>query len=695
MGKNKAMSQNKVIIDFETRSTVNLTKCGMWAYAEHPTTDILCMGYRGTTEIEIFKYPLTNKSGIIIDYIHYWLDSGWIFEAHNAEFERAIWYHICHKRWGWPDIPLTKWRCIAAKAAALSLPRSLEKVAKALGLPQQKDMGGRALMLKMCKPRKPTKKEKIEWIEKIYSKNLPDGGFKDFTLGAKNWHLETAEKNMSVLWHEKPEDLERLYRYCKQDVEVEAVVSERLRELNIFEQTIWFLDQKINQRGVQIDTEVIKKAIKIRETYKGKLLSEFKGLTGLNSPQQVAETLSSLEFDGLKLKDLTKLSVENALKKELPGDIRRILEIRQTLSMSSIAKLDAMLRGTSEDGRAKSILMYHGGHTGRWAGKRIQPQNMPRSTLANVDYFIESIEREDIDTLTLLWDTDIYKSLSSCIRSFIVSRPGYDLICADFSAIEARVNAWLAGEQHVLDAFNNGLDPYKVAASDIYSKGYDDITKDERAAGKVADLALGYQGALRAYLKMSATYGVSLPEEQIEAIVKTWRGSHPRIVKFWYAMEAAAIAAVKSNYTQSWGRLTWGKKDDWLFCRLPSGRFLAYYQPRVVTKMMPWKKEKECLVYMGVNSMTKKWEEQTTYGGKLVENIVQAVARDILAEAIVRVEAHKYPVVLHVHDEIVAEVPEGFGSLKEFEDLVAIKPVWVGDCPIDAAGWRGKRYRKE
>lgn len=678
---------NKVIIDFETCSTVNLTKCGMWAYAEHPTTGILCMAYKeNNNETKIIKFDELLKWG---KHLALTYKDQYIFEAHNAEFERAIWHCICHKRWGWPDIPLTKWRCIAAKAAALSLPRSLEKVAKALGLSQQKDMGGRALMLKMCKPRKPTKKEKLEWVKENVGEYIHED--KDLLESA----LEYAEKNMPILWHEKPEDLERLYEYCKQDVEVEAAVSERLRELNTFEQTMWFLDQKINQRGVQIDTEIIKKAIKIRETYKKKLLSEFKNLTGLNSPQQVAETLSSLESKGLKLKDLTKLSVENALKKELPRNTRRILGIRQTLSMSSIAKLDAMLRGTSEDGRAKSILMYHGGHTGRWAGKRIQPQNMPRSTITDVDYFIELIEKGDTDTLTLLWDTDICRSLSSCIRSLIVSKPGYDLICADFSAIEARVNAWLAGEQHVLDAFNNGLDPYKVAASDIYSKSYDDITKDERAAGKVADLALGYQGALQAYLKMSATYGVSLPEEQIKAIVKAWRGSHPQIVKFWYTMEATAIAAVKSNYTQSWGKLIWGKKGDWLFCRVPSGRFLAYYKPELYTKMMPWGKEKECLIYWGVDSMARKWVEQTTYGGKLVENIVQAVARDILAEAIVRVEAHKYPVVMHVHDEIVAEVPEGSGSLKEFEDLVAIKPVWAEDCPITAAGWRGKRYRKE
>lgn len=680
---------NKVIIDFETRGTVNLTKCGMWVYAEHPTTDILCMAFKDIVETRVFRYPLTDKPGIILDFIHHWLDSGCIFEAHNAEFERAIWHHICHKRWGWPDIPLHKWRCIAAKAAALSLPRSLDKVAKALDLPQQKDMGGYALMLRMCKPRKPRKQEKIEWLK-------GNGAFLAKDFGVKN--LEYAEKNMPLLWHENSEDLQKLYVYCKQDVETEAAVSEKLRELNTFEQTLWFLDQKINQRGVQIDTEALKKAIEVRDTYKQKLLSEFKELTGLNSPQQVKETLALLNSWGIKLKDLTKLSVKNALEKKgllVGGGVGRVLEIRQTLSMSSVAKLDAMLRGTSEDDRARSIIMYHGSHTGRWAGKRIQPQNMPRSTITNVGYFIELIQKGNTEALGLLWDVNLYSSLSSCIRSFIVAKPGHDLICADFSAIEARVNAWLAGEQHVIDAFNTGLDPYKVAAADIYSKRYDDITKEERDAGKVADLALGYQGALQAYLKMSATYGVSLPEEQIQAIVKAWRASHPRIVKFWYAMEAAAVAAVKSEYTQSWGKLTWGKKGDWLFCRLPSGRFLAYYQPKIIIKMMPWGKKKECLVYMGVNSMTRKWEEQVTYGGKLVENIVQAVARDILAEAIVRVEAHKYPVVMHVHDEIVAEISEGFGSLKEFEDLVAVKPVWAEDCPITAAGWQGKRYRKE
>lgn len=698
------MNQNKVIIDFETRSTVNLKKVGIWAYAEHPTTDILCMAFKyrsivmGGLAANIVRFEGLSDRGKRIAITWLDADNNYIFEAYNAEFERAIWHCICHKRWGWLDIPLTQWRCIAAKAAALSLPRSLEGVAKALNLSQQKDKAGWALMMKMCKPRKPLKAEKVEWLEKQ--------GFFTSEIKKGDWvtkkELEYAEKYMPTLWHEKPEDFEKLYAYCKQDVETEAAVSERLRELSTFEQNLWYIDQKINQRGVQIDVESINKAIIIRDTYEKQLLQEFKNITGLESPRQVAETVKYLERRGIKLKDLTKLSVKNALKKEsnIPKFItcpktKRALELRQTLSLSSVAKLDAMLKGVSENGRAKSILLYYGGHTGRWSGKRIQPQNMPRSTIADVEYFIELMNRGAADALSLLWGADLYKSLSACIRSFIVAKPGYDFVCADFSSIEAIVNAWLAGEQHVLDAFKAGLDLYKVAAADIFNKHYDSINKKERSAGKIADLALGYQGALKAYSKMAVNYDVHMPGEQIQVIVHAWRESHPMIKSFWYAMENAAMRATKSEYTQTWGKIIWGKKDNWLFCRLPSGRCLGYYEPKVKVKMMPWGKNKEVLTYMGVNSITRKWGEQVTYGGKLVENIVQAVARDILAEAIVRAEAHQYPVVLHVHDEIVAEVPEGFGSLKAFEELVAVNPIWAEDCPITAAGWRGKRYRKE
>jgi DNA polymerase len=676
---------NKIIIDFETKSTVNLLKAGIWAYAEHPTTDILCIGYKLNDSIELW----TPQNGIpfmlkVID------NNGYIFAAHNAEFERAIWHHICHKRWGWPDIPLKQWRCIAAKAAALSMPRSLDGVAKALGLIQQKDKKGHALMLKMCKPRKPLKSEKVAWL----NGNVYGGTLK--SKDASKSELEYAEKNIPLLWHEKQEDLERLYMYCKQDIRTEYEVDRSLRDLSVYEQNLWFVDQMINQRGVHIDVEGIRSAIKVRDRYEKILLNEFNKLTTLNSPRQVAETVCILQHEGLNIEDLTKQTVETQLdRNDISNYARRILELRQSLSLSSVAKLDAMTRGLSEDDRAKSLMLFCGSHTGRWAGKRIQPQNMPRSTIPDVDYFIELLKDDNQEALQMLWGGDLYFSLSSSIRSFITAKPGYDLVCADFSAIEARVLAWLAKEDHVIAAFENGLDSYKVAASGIFKKHYDDITKEERSAGKIADLALGYQGALNAYKKMAAGYKVFMKDSYIDSIVKGWRADHPRTKRFWSAMEKAAIRAVKTGLTQTYNGITWGKVGDWLFCKLPSGRFMTYYKPQIIEKMMSWGKSKMVLSYMGVDSMTKKWREHVTYGGKLVENIVQAVARDILAEAIVRVDAAGYPVVLHVHDEIVAEILKSFGSLTEFENLVAVSPEWATGCPIDAKGWRGERYRKE
>lgn len=652
---------SNIIIDFETRSALDIKKAGVWAYAAHPSTEILCMGYR------VNNAPTKIWTPQDISYALW--TSNFTFTAHNAEFERAIWYHIGHKRYEWPEIPIEQWRCTAAKAAALSLPRKLVDVAKALGLSAQKDMEGHRIMLKICKPRKPLKAEKEQWIK--------DG--------------------QPLLWHDDPEDYKKLFKYCKQDVDTEYEVNKALRDLSLQEQQMWFVDQKINGRGVHIDVKSAEAALRIKDKCEKGMLEELDNITkgAVETPRQVGKLLAWLEDKGLNLNNLTKQVVTEALElPDIPDDIRRTLEIRQSMGLSSLAKITAMLNGTNEDNRVRSTMMYHGSHTGRWSGMRIQPHNMTRGDIPDVDACLEVIGKEDINLLRMLWG-DPLRAISSCIRGLICAAPGNDLICADLSSIEARITAWLAGEQHVLDSFISGLDLYAVTAARMYHKKYEEVVGDDRLRGKFAFLGLGYGGAVKALQKIAEAHGVKIPDEEAKEIVYGWRDAHPKIVQYWWAMEETVKRAIVTGKTMRIGDVYWGILGDFLFCKLPSDRLIAYYKPDIRPRTMPWGETKDSISYMGVDSTTHKWGRQFSYGGKLVENVVQAIARDILAEGLVRLEAKGYPIILHVHDEALAEVVKGFGSLEEFEQTMSAAPKWAKGLPIDAKGWRGKRYRKD
>jgi len=353
------------------------------------------------------------------------------------------------------------------------------------------------------------------------------------------------------------------------------------------------------------------------------------------------------------------------------------------------------MRTPAEDGRARGCLLYHGASTGRWAGSGIQPHNFYRNKFSDVSECLELVRNLDYDAIDFLYG-DIMETLVSCVRGIISAKPGHDLICADYSAIEARGNAWLAGDEKTLSAFRSGLDIYKVTAAQIYHKKYEEVTTEDRRIGKVAVLALGYQGWVGAFQAMGPSYGLYIEDDRAAKIAGVWRNSHPEIKRFWAAMEALAMAAIKDGKIHSWrgGMVQWKMHQQWLCCKIPSGRVIRYMYPRIGMVDSSYGGMKPQIMFMGWNSENKKWRQQETYGGKLVENIVQATCRDIMAEGMLRAEAHGYPIILTVHDELISEILKGFGSLEEYTALMSEVPTWAKGFPIAAAGWRGERYRK-
>lgn len=660
----------KLTIDFETRSKASIKKTGAWAYAEDPSTQIMCLAVKCNADPAVIYIPkyfcrlLPANHGLPLidaDQVLASVQKAAVIEAHNAGFERAVWHFICQKRLGWPEIPLAKWRCSAAKAAAFALPRALEDAGAALGLPIIKDREGHRIMLKLSKPRKPT-------------------------------------KHNAALWHESPEELLKLFQYCIRDVEAEYCLSSTLRDLSFAEQNLWFLDQKINTRGIYADVDAAQCAIKLIAQHAEELQKKLRQITcgKVKTGKQLAALLAWVNAHGADLPDLKADTVKAVLedKNGLPAVTRRVLKIRQSLSLSSPAKYEAIVLRSNTDHRLRGLLMYHGASTGRWTGVGVQPHNLPRGAFSDTDLCIELIQKLDLNGIELFYG-DPMVALSTCIRPMLCAVPGNDLIAADFSSIEGRVLAWLADEKWVLDAYRVGKDMYVINAAKTLGIPEGQVTKDLRQHyGKPGELACGYQGGANAVRAFGA--GKDMTDEEIlEKIVYPWRSARPNIVGFWQDMEKCVIRAIKTGKTVYYRNLKWGLKGNFLHCRLPSGRVLSYYKPCLKKREMPWGKVKRQISFTGVDTYTKKWCRQYTYGGKLTENLVQAVSRDIMAEAMVRLETAGYLIVLTVHDEVISEVKKGFGSLQEFEALMAQAPCWAEGLPIAVGGWRTKRYRKD
>ena len=648
----------RVVFDFETRSAgPALGKVGAWEYAKNATTEVLCMAYKVGPAATCLWLP---GDGFPAE-LRRAIDRHFTWWAHNAFFERSIWRHIMQTRHNWPSIPDSQWRCSAAAAAAMSLPRSLAGAGAALGLARQKDEGGHQLMLQMCKPRAARKAE---------------------DPAQRYWFDDEARK-------------QRLYSYCIADVDSQAELVDELQALPDREVSVWHLDQKINARGLPVDTETVAAAGCVLADCKRRDDQRIARLTGgkVTAATQRESLLNWLRANvAAPVPDVTKATIAKLAALPLGDTVAQVLAIRQSQGLTSTAKYEPL--ATTSDGRLRDLLLYHGASTGRWSGRRFQPQNLPRDGVAadEIETLIEAIRTTNTELLALLYG-DALSALSMAIRNCVTAEEGKRLIVVDFSAIEARVLAWLAGEEWKLAAFDafdagHGEDMYRLSAARIGSGV-------SRQIGKVAELALGYQGGVGAFQKMASNYGLSVTDAKADSIKNAWRAAHPETVDLWHQAQAAAIAATVTPGAHVAGPLTFYRAGRYLYCRLPSGRNLTWVDPEIRQETPPWDgPDIDVLTYMGTNCETRKWERKGTYGGDLVQSATQATARDLLVGAMFRAEKAGYPIVSHVHDELVCEVDEDFGSLAELERIVSTVPEWAAGCPIAAAGFEGKRYHK-
>ena len=532
-----------------------------------------------------------------------------------------------------------------------------------------------------------------------------------------------------------------LYKYCIQDIIVERELDKRLLPLSESELALWHLDQKINYRGIHCDLEAVKVAIDIIAIEKKRLneciqLATKNIVATCNASMALKNWINTFNlYKGAKYKSdgppkkykengetkvkkawlkgdkkiiqgVGKDVVKDLLETKLPKPVRRALLIRQEAAKNSTAKLDAILSGISRDNRVRGTIQFYGAaSTGRWAGRRVQPHNMTRPTIdqKEIDELFQIILdqtqslKDKMDSIRI-FHGDITPRISDCLRGFITAAPGKRLISVDFSAVEGRVLAWLAGQESILTIFRGHGKIYEHTACQIYYiDNINDVTKDQRQIGKVATLALGFQGGVVAFQSMAKNYFVKVPDKQANIIKTNWRKANPKIVTYWYDLERAAIAAVKYP-GQKFGcgvqgrQVTFLKSGSFLFCRLPSGRAICYPYPKLKNVKTPWGAIKKALTYKGEENY--QFVTKVAYGGLLAENITQATARDLLVNSMRVFEKFNYNIVMHVHDEIVCEVDKNFGSLKEAENLMRILPKWAKDLPIEAKGWEGQRYRK-
>ncbi len=688
-------------LDVESRSAVDLKKSNAYVYFDDLSTDLWCAAYAfGDGEPELW-FPGQPCPPRIAEHV----TAGGLILAYNAAFERLAWRKLLGPKYGWPVPDLRQYRCVMAQAYAMALPGKLEHAAAALGIAEQKDLVGGRLMLKMSRPRAPRKNE-------------PPG----------------------LYWHDDPGDVARLADYCAQDVRTEIAAYNRLPPLSAAEQETWFLDQEINDRGIYIDQPLCDAANRVIAETTKRLNDEMRRVTdgAVRGVSNTGELTAFLRYHGVDADSVAKDQVINLLvRDDLPAAVRRALELRQEGSKTSTAKINAMLARRQADGRMRGNLQYHGAGTGRWAARGAQLQNLPRPSIKakHLPAVIADLMEADVDRIDMLHGPPL-SVVSDCIRSMIAAPAGREIRAVDFSAIEARVTAWLAGQERKLDVFRahdakQGPDPYIVAAAGIYSVAPTAIGKDDprRQTGKVSELSLGFQGGAGALAKMAKNYALDLAsvydtvyaaatpfnidraEEAWEERGKTsgmsqrkwmaaeliklaWRADNPEVVDLWKTIDEAAVAATESpgRVIHAGEHLRYRRAGSWLFCRLPSGRVISYPYPRIEWTLTPWGSKKPTLIYKGVDSLSKKWGDHHFYGGLGTENAVQATARDIMRDAMHRVAPDA--LVLTVHDELVWEIEPSQSTIEDFCRLTSEPLPWAPELPIAVEGWAGSRYKK-
>jgi DNA polymerase bacteriophage-type len=678
--------RKRITLDFETRSMADLKKVGAYRYSLDPTTQPTCLAFKVHDGKEFFldlkeiNQPWSdNKPGLIFLIFLKFIREGFLFSAHNAFFERCIYTNILVKRYHWPEIPVRSWRCTAAKAAACALPRNLEGAGLAMKLFTQKDRRGYAAMMATCKPTKEWKR----WKE--------------------NGSIE-KEPRMFLEPDTHPDVFRTLYEYCKIDVRAEEELDDAIPDLTSEEQEVWFLNQEINWRGLRVDLPLVEKIVSLMAIESKKKLRRLEKLTmGLvGSANARNSILEFLELEGVKLSNLRAETVEKRLSDfDLSANTRGILEIRKALSKASTKKYETFLNRAGADCRVRDIVLYHGASTGRDTGTGIQPHNFPRGVVP-VDpgrpyAHVENVRDCDYEMLQLLYGESLSLVFSSILRNMIIPTEGCELWVADFSQIEVAVLWWLAGNKRGLKLLTDGEDVYVDQAVSNTGKRPEEISFDERQLGKGQVLGGGFGMGWKKFQETAAKppYNLKLSDDQAQAAIANYRRLNPAVPALWKEYENVAIQAMEAPGTimRSTGRADFRLEDKFLWVTLPSGRRLAYREPQITYRETEYGPRKT-LEFWAVNSKTKKWGLERTWGGTLTENIVQAVARDLMMAAILRLERAGYRALLTVHDEALCERKLDEGNLREFENVMTESPPWCAGLPIRAKAWRGPRYRK-
>lgn len=651
-------------LDLETRSSIDITKAGVYKYAKSPDFDILLFGV-SVNGGPVAVYDLASGDKVPEEIIKALSDDSVTKWAYNASFERvtlSVWlrrnYPQYFSTYSIEGDPVQKyldpasWKCTLVWAAYNGLPLSLDKVGAVLGFEEQKLKEGKELIRYFCMPSR--------------------------TAGRK-WNLP----------EHAPEKWELFKKYNQRDVEVEMQIQERLKNYPVpdFVWDEYHLDQEINDRGIMIDRQLVEQAISIDEQSRNDLTARMQKLTGLDNPNSVMQLKEYLSDNGLETESLGKKDV-TAMLKTVPENIAEVLSLRLQLAKSSVKKYQAMQNAVCNDGRCHGMFQFYGANrSGRWAGRLIQLQNLPQNHMSDLEQARDLVKVGDYEMLNMLYDS-VPNVLSELIRTAFIPRPGYKFIVSDFSAIEARVLSHLAGEQWRTDVFRNGGDIYCASASQMFHVPVEKHGANShlRQKGKIAELALGYGGSVGA-LKAMGALDMGLSEDELQPLVNMWRNSNPNIVSFWWQIDNAVKTAIQLHTIEKVGCLEFTVKNGMLFITLPSGRKLAYVQPRIGMNQFGG----ESVTYMGIDA-TKKWSRIESYGPKFVENIVQAVSRDILAYAMQTLK-HCF-IVGHVHDELIIECSENV-SLDAVCEQMGRTPTWISGLPLRADGYECGFYKKD
>ena len=639
-------------LDLETYSSAPLPRCGVYRYCDAPDFEILLFSYAFDDE-PVQTIDLASGETLPKEVISVLADPGIIKVAYNAQFER-----VCLSRYLGHWLDPRQWRCTMVIAAYLTLPGRLADAAVALGTTEKKMEEGRELIRYFSVPCKPTK-----------------------TNGGRTRNLPT----------DAPEKWAVYRQYNAQDVETERAIRKALEKYSLPEQEweLYALDQQINDRGVRVDKKLVKNAIAVDAVFAQAAYQRARDLTGLENPGSVNQLKAWLADQDMPMESLAKKIVQERAA-QTDGIVSELLNLRLELSKTSVKKYEAMARCVCRDGRVHGLLQFYGANrTGRWAGRLVQAQNLPQNHLPDLDLAREIVKNGDEELLDTLY-ASVPGTLSELIRTAFIPRDGCRFLVADFSAIEARVLAWLASEEWVLEEFRGKGKIYEATASRMFHIPQESIVKgnpnyEYRQKGKQATLSCGYGGGVGALKAM----GAKMPEKEMQPLVDAWRAANPNIVAFWSALDRAARTVIRKKTSARVGKVTLYWQDDKMFMRLPSGRNLCYQSPHFTENRFG----NDAIGYYAPNA-AGQMVVQETFGGKLAENATQAIARDILAHALLTLEKNGYPVIFHVHDEAVIEMPIGQGALEEACRLMAIAPDWAKDLPLRADGYECAYYQK-